>query len=108
MVTVTPHPMQRVLNASEDEIPAAFMQFFGELCASPIVQVVGVSGEERDGLHLWVRLDLDDDVQEEGIYRPLQHYRASDQGVPVHLNVVLAMQPDGVFPADAHVLYRRP
>jgi hypothetical protein len=108
MVAVTPHPMQRVLNAPEGEVPAVFMQFFGELCSSPIVRLVGISDEEREGLHLWVRLDTDDEVQEERIYRSLQEYRASGQGVPIHLNVVLAMQPDDVFPADAHVLYRRP
>jgi hypothetical protein len=59
-------------------------------------------------LHLWVRLDVDDEEQEEGIYRSLQAYRASSQGAPLDLHVVLAGQPDGVFPSEAHVLYRRP
>jgi hypothetical protein len=99
--------MNRVLTAIEGEIPAVFMQFFGELCSSPIVRLVGISDEAVDGLHVWVRLDVDDEPQEEGIYRSLQAYRASDQGVPIDLHVVLADQPDDVFPSDAHVLYRR-
>ena len=101
------HPMTRVLSPAEPENPAAFMQLFGEICASPIVQRVGISDEGIDGLHVWVRLDLDDDEQEEGIYRSLQAYRATGQGVPVDLHVVLAAQPDGVFPRDAHLLYKR-
>jgi len=108
MAAAAPHPMSRVLDADEGEIPAAFMQFFGELCSSPIVRLVGVSDEERDGLHIWVRLDVDDEEQEEGIYRSLQAYRASGQGVPIDLHVVLASQPDHVFPDQAHILYRRP
>jgi hypothetical protein len=100
--------MSRILDADEGEIPAAFMQFFGELCSSPIVWLVGVSDEERDGLHIWVRLDIDDEAQEESIYRSLQAYRASGQGAPIDLHVVLASQSDHVFPAQAHVLYRRP
>jgi len=98
--------MHRVLTAVEDEIPAVFMQFFGELCSSPIVRLVGVSDEAIDGLHIWVRLDVDDEPQEERIYRSLQAYRASGQGVPIDLHVVLADQPDNVFPDDAHILYR--
>lgn len=107
MAAVAPHPMTRVLGATEDEIPAVFMQFFGELCSSPIVKIVGISDEEIEGLHVWVRLDVDDEAQEERIYRSLQNYRASERGVPVDLHVVLAQQPDTVFPDDAHVLYRR-
>ena len=83
------------------------MQLFGEICASPIVQRVGVSDEGIEGLHVWVRLDVDDEGQEEGIYRSLQAYRATGQGVPVDLHVVLASQPDDVLPADAHLLYQR-
>src|SRR5687767_11228007 len=92
------HPMTRVLSPSESENPAAFMQLFGEICASPIVQRVGISEGGIEGLHVWVRLDIDDDEQEEGIYRSLQAYRATGHGVPVDLRVVLAMQPEGVFP----------
>jgi hypothetical protein len=107
MAAVAPHPMSRVLSATQGEIPSVFMQFFGELCSSPIVQRVGVSDEAIEGLHVWVRLDVDDEEQEERMYRSLQAYRASDQGMPVDLHVVLATQPDETFPADAHVLYRR-
>lgn len=101
------HPMTRVLTPGEPENPAAFMQLFGEICASPIVQRVGVSDEGIDGLRVWVRLDVDDDEQEEGIYRSLQAYRATGQGIPVDLHVVLAIQPDSVFPGDVHLLYVR-
>ena len=101
------HPIARVLNADEEASPSTFMQLFGEICASPIVQRVGISDEGIDGLHVWVRLDVDDDEQEEGIYRSLQAYRATKQGVPVDLHVVLATQPDGVFPQDVHPLYIR-
>jgi hypothetical protein len=108
MAAAAPHPMSRILDADEGEIPATFMQFFGEVCASPIVRLVGVSDDEQDALHLWVRIDIDDEAQEEGIYRSLQAYRASSQGVPIDLHVVLASQPDHVFPEQAHILYRRP
>ena len=101
MAAVAPHPMHRVLGATEGEIPAVFMQFFGELCASPFVRLVGVTDEGVDALHLWVRLGVDDEEQEERIYRSLQVYRASGQGVPIDLHVVLASQPDAVFPDDA-------
>jgi hypothetical protein len=108
MAAAPPHPMTRVLGAVEAEIPAAFMQFFGELCSSPIVRLVGISDEDSTILRLWVRLDVDDEEQEEGIYRSSQLYRASGQGAPIDLHVVLASQPDGVFPRQAHILYRRP
>jgi hypothetical protein len=107
MAVASLHPMSRVLAPVEHEQPAAFMQLFGEICASPIVQRVGISDEGIDGLHVWVRLDVDDDEQEEALYRSLQAYRATGQGVPVDLHVVLASQPDGVFPSDIHVLYKR-
>src|SRR3954462_2273027 len=108
MAAAPPHPMTRVLGAVESDIPAAFMQFFGELCSSPMVRLVGASDEDSTALHLWVRLDVDDDEQEEGIYRSLQTYRASGQDAPIDLHVVLATQPDEVFPEQAHILYRRP
>jgi hypothetical protein len=101
------HPITRALSPAEPESPAAFMQLFGEICASPIVQRVGVSDEGVDGLHVWIRLDVDDEEQEEAIYRSLQAYRATGHGVPIDLHVVLAAQPDGVFPSDAHLLYER-
>lgn len=101
------HPIARVLSPDEDASLSTFMQLFGEICASPIVQRVGVSDEGIEGLHVWVRLDVDDEGQEEGIYRSLQAYRATGQGVPVDLHVVLASQPDDVLPADAHLLYQR-
>ena len=87
---------------------STFLQLFDRICAMPIVQRVGVSDEGIEGLHVWVRLDVDDDEQEEGIYRSLQSYRSTGQGVPVDLHVVLATQPDTVFPGDAHLLYVRP
>lgn len=108
MAAASPHPMTRVLGAVEEEIPAAFMQFFGELCSSPIVGLVGILDEDSAVLQLWMRLAVDDDEQEEGIYRSLQAYRATGQGAPIDLHVVLASQPDGVFPSQAHVLYGRP
>lgn len=101
------HPMARLLSPDDGMSPSTFMQLFGEICASPIVQRVGVSDEGVQGLHVWVRLDVDDDVQEEGIYRSLQAYRANGKGLPVDLHVVLAAQPDDVFPSDAHLLYVR-
>ena len=84
-----------------------FLQLFDRICASPIVQRVSVSDEGIDELHVWVRLDVDDEEQEEAIYRSLQAYRATGQGVPVDLHVVLATQADGVLPSDAQVLYVR-
>ena len=101
------HPMARLLSPDDDGSPATFMQLFGEICASPIVQRVGVSDEGLECLHVWVRLDVDDEEQEEGLYRSLQAYRATGRGLPVDLHVVLAIQPDGVFPGDAHLLYVR-
>jgi hypothetical protein len=101
------HPIARVLSPDEDVSPSAFMQLFGEICASPIVQRVGVSDEGIDGLHVWVRLDVDDDVEEEEIYRSLQAYRRAGHGLSVDLHVILATQPDGLFPSDAHLLYVR-
>ena len=101
------HPMARLWSTDEDASPSTFMQLFGEICASPIVQRVAISDEGVDGLHVWVRLDVDDDEQEEGIYRSLQAYRATGHGVPVDLHVVLSTQSDGVLPKDAHLLYVR-
>jgi hypothetical protein len=109
MATAGVHPIARVLSPDDDASPATFMQLFGEICASPIAQRVGVADEGGECLHVWVRLGLDDEDQEEAIYRSLQAYRATGQGVPVDLHVVLAAQPDGVFPSDAHLLFvRRP
>ena len=101
------HPITRALSPADPESSAAFMQLVGEICASPTVQRVGISDEGVDGLHVWVRLDLDDEEQEEAIYRSLRAYRASGHGVPIELHVVLAAQPDGVFPRDAHLYERR-
>jgi len=108
MALADAHPIARVLSPDEDLSASTFMQLFGEICAASIVQRVGISSEGMDGLHVWIRLDVDDDEQEEGIYRSLQAYRATGHGVPVDLHVVLATQPDGVFPRDVQLLYVRP
>jgi hypothetical protein len=85
------------------------LQLFTEICASPIVKLVGIVEENSKLLHVWVRLGVDDDEQEEAIYRSLQAYRATGQGAPVDLHVISAAQPDGVFPSDAHLPFvRRP
>lgn len=87
--------------------PSTLLHLLVEICDSPIVQRVGVSDEGTEGLHVWVQLDVNDEEDEEAIYRSLQAYRATRQSLPIDLHVVLATQPDGVFPNDAQLLYVR-
>jgi hypothetical protein len=106
MAVAAHHPIARMLDADPEDAPAAFMQFFGEVCSIPIVRLFGITDDAATPLAVWVRLGDDDEEQEERIYYALQAYRRS-KSPPIDLRVVLASQPDDVFPQDATVLFTR-
>jgi hypothetical protein len=81
-------------------------QFFGGVCSIPAVRLFGITDDTAAPLTVWVRLGEDDEEQEERIYRALQVYRRS-KNLRLDLRVVLASQPDGVFPRGATVLFKR-
>jgi hypothetical protein len=106
MAVAASRPIARILSADEDGVPAAFMQFFGEVCSIPAVRWIGITDDMASPLGVWVRLGDDDEEQEERIYRALRVYRQS-RNLPIDLRVVLAAQPDEVFPDDAVILFTR-
>jgi hypothetical protein len=106
-MTIAPSlPIARILGTSDDESPAAFMQFFGEVCSIPAVRMFGVADDGTGPLQVWVRLRVDDEEQEERVYVALQGYRRS-ASPPIDLRVVLAAQSESAFPEDAAILFRR-
>ena len=106
MTVAASHPMVRILNAADDDVPAAFMQFFGDVCSIPAVRLFGIADDAANPLIVWVRLGEDDEEQEERIYRALQTYRRSNS-LPLDLRVVLASQSNDVVPKEATVLFKR-
>lgn len=106
MTVAASHPMVRILDTAEDAVPAAFMQFFGEVCSIPAVRLFGITDDATSPLTVWVRLGEDDEEQEEAVYRALQAYRRS-KNLPLDLRVVLASQPEDVVPREATVLFKR-
>jgi hypothetical protein len=106
MTVAASHPMLRILDTAGDAVPAAFMQFFGDVCSIPAVRLFGITDDDASPLAVWVRLGKDDEEQEEAIYRALQAYRRSTN-LPLDLRVVLAAQPEGVVPQEATVLFKR-
>jgi len=100
----------RVFEALADlgaDAPPAFLQFFGDVCSIPAVQRVGISRDGAAGLTIWIRLQQDDEQQEERMYRALQACRAESPDMLLDLHVVFPDQPDDLFPPDALVLFTR-
>ena len=106
MTVAASHPLVRILDTADEDVPSAFMQFFGDVCSIPAVRQFGIADDAANPLTVWVRLGEDDDEQEERVYRALQAYRRSTS-LPLDLRVVLASQPEDVFPPAATVLFTR-
>ena len=95
-----------ILNAEDPEM-AAFSQLFGTLAANPAVERIAIDHLGSD-IDLWARLTDDDESYEMVLYDALTAYHVSDGvSTPVDLHLILAHEPDDVFPSKMHLMYRR-
>ena len=86
----------------------AFLRFFGILCSITSVQRID-SLLEGGTLHLWLRLNDDNDAGQDAVYEALRRYQSA-KGVLIgetELHVIFADEDASAFPVNSETLFVR-